>query len=90
MPPKCNFLINNHMQEKVIKILNELRPEFDFLEKDVDFIEEGMLDSFDIVSLVDSLDTEFCISISGVDILPENFSSVESIIKLLNRNGANR
>ena len=37
------------MKEKIIAILNDLRPEFSFTE-DVDFIEEGMLDSFDIVS----------------------------------------
>ena len=40
------------MKEQIIKILSELRPEFDFTQ-DVDFIEEGMLDSFDIVTLVD-------------------------------------
>ena len=55
------------MKEKIIKILTELRPEFDFTEE-VNFIEEGMLDSFDIVSLVDALDTEFNIVIDGVDI----------------------
>lgn len=43
------------MKEKIIAILNDLRPEFSFTE-DVDFIEEGMLDSFDIVSLVDELE----------------------------------
>ena len=38
------------MREKIISILSELRPEFDFSEP-VNFIEEGMLDSFDIVTL---------------------------------------
>lgn len=75
------------MKEKIIKILNELRPEFDFTQEGVDFIEEGMLDSFDIVSLVDALDSEFDIVIDGVDILPENFSSIEAIIRLLEKNG---
>ena len=75
------------MKEKIIKILSELRPEFDFTE-DVDFIEEGMLDSFDVVTLVSDLDTTFGISIDGVDIVPENFSSIDSIINLLKKNGA--
>lgn len=44
-----------------------------------------MLDSFDVVSLVDSLDTEFNIVIDGVDILPENFCSVDSIKSLLKK-----
>ena len=52
------------MKEKIIEILTELRPEFDFTEE-VDFIEEGMLDSFDIVNLVTELDSTFGISIDG-------------------------
>lgn len=75
------------MKEKVLEILANIRPEFDFTEE-VNFIEEGMLDSFDVVTLVADLDSTFGISIDGVDIVPENFSSVESIIKLLVRNGA--
>lgn len=75
------------MREKIIAILSELRPEFDFTEE-VDFIEEGMLDSFDVVNLVTELDSTFGISIDGVDILPENFASIESIEKLLKKNGA--
>ena len=76
------------MREQIIKILNELRPEFDFSQEGVDFIEEGMLDSFDVVNLVTELDQTFGISIDGVDILPENFATVESIEMLLRKNGA--
>lgn len=75
------------MREQIIKILTELRPEFDF-SKDVDFIDEGMLDSFDVVNLVSELDSTFGISIDGVDILPENFASVDAIEQLLKKNGA--
>lgn len=73
------------MREKIIKILTDLRPEFDF-NQDVNFIEEGMLDSFDIVTLVDEIEKELGVSISGMDILPENFSSIEAIIKTINNN----
>lgn len=75
------------MKEKVLEILSNIRPEFDFTEE-VNFIEEGMLDSFDVVTLVSDLDTTFGISIDGVDIVPENFSSVDAIINLLKKNGA--
>ena len=75
------------MKEKVLEILSNIRPEFDFTE-DVNFIEEGMLDSFDVVTLVSDLDATFGISIDGVDIVPENFSSVDAIINLLKKNGA--
>lgn len=74
------------MKEKIVAILTELRPEFDFTE-DVNFIEEGMLDSFDVVNLVDELDSTFGISIDGVDIIPENFTSIEAITNLLIKNG---
>lgn len=75
------------MKEKIIKILTDLRPEFDFTDESLNFIEEGMLDSFDVVSLVDALDTEFNIVIDGVDILPENFSTLDSIMSLLKKSG---
>lgn len=73
------------MKEEIIKILTELRPEFDFSE-DVNFIEEGMLDSFDVVSLVDTIEEKFGVSISGMDVLPENFATVDAIIKTIERN----
>ncbi len=76
------------MKDKIIKILTDLRPEFDFTQEDVDFIEEGMLDSFDLIALVSELDSTFGISIDGVDILPENFCSVEAIARLLVKSGA--
>ena len=41
------------MEEKIIKILKEIRPDIDV--KATNFIEDGMLDSFDIVTLVSEL-----------------------------------
>jgi acyl carrier protein len=72
------------MEDKIIKILSNIRPEFDFNTQE-DFIENGMLDSFDIVALVVALDKEFAISIDGTDILPENFSSVNRIAQLIRK-----
>lgn len=46
------------MEEKVLSILKEIRPEFDFEESD-NFVEDGYLDSFDIVTLVSELETAF-------------------------------
>ena len=74
------------MREKIVKILSELRPEFNF-EENLNCIEEGMLDSFDVINLVTTLDNEFGISIDGMDVLPENFSSLSSIEALLIKNG---
>ncbi len=74
------------MKQKVINILQEIRPEFDFTQE-VNFIDQGMLDSFDVVSLVSALDETFDISIDGMDILPENFATIDSIVLLLIKNG---
>jgi acyl carrier protein len=74
------------LKDNIISILSEIRPEFEFSE-DMNFIEQGMLDSFDIVSLVSELDSTFQISIKGTEIIPENFSSVAKIQDLLNKYG---
>ena len=71
------------MKTKVLNILSEIRSEFDFSTTSSNFIEDGMLDSFDIVTLVTMLDEEFKISIEGTQVIPANFISVESICLLL-------
>jgi acyl carrier protein len=70
------------MTDKVKKILEIVRPDFDF-DSSKDFIEDGGLDSFDLINLVIELDLEFGISIPGTQIVPENFDSLESILKLV-------
>ena len=76
------------MKDKIIQILTDIRSEFDF-NQNVNFIEYGLLDSFDIVTLVTALDEEYNISIEGKDIIPENFSSVYAILNLLSKYGVN-
>ena len=73
--------------KSVIEILKEIRPEFDFATSD-DFIADGMLDSFDVVTLVATLDKNFNISIPGTDIVPENFKNLATINELLLKSGA--
>lgn len=71
---------------KVLSILAEVRPEYDFAASN-DFLEDGLLDSFDLVTLVSALDSTYGISIDGMDIVPANFSNVGAIEALLIRNG---
>ncbi|MBR0043405.1 MAG: acyl carrier protein [Synergistaceae bacterium] len=71
--------------EEILKILEEIRPEFDF-KASSNFIEDGLLDSFDIVTLVNILEEKYQIKIDGLDIIPENFSSAESIFNIFNKN----
>lgn len=75
------------MKSQIIEILNGIRPEFDF-GTETEFISNGMLDSFDLITLVTELDETFGISIDGTDILPENFETIDAIEALLIKNGA--
>ena len=70
----------------VLKILSEIRPEFDFSTSE-DFIADGMLDSLDVVTLVSAIDKHYRISIARTEIVPENFSSTAMIAALIHRNG---
>lgn len=71
---------------KVLTVLSQIRPEFDFTQS-ADFFEDGLLDSFDLVTLVSELDKTYGISIDGMDIVPDNFNNVAAIENLLARNG---
>lgn len=70
----------------LLEILTEIRPESPFSESH-DFLDDGLLDSFDIVMLVSSLDKTFGISIEGTEIVPENFRNLEAIRALLRKHG---
>ncbi len=72
------------MKEAILKMLAELRPEFDYTDSD-DFVMDGMLDSFDIISLTNVIEERYNIKIDGLDIVPENFSSVDSIEALIRK-----
>ncbi len=74
--------------DKILELLKEIRPEFDF-ENSEDFIEDGYLDSFDVVSLVGLLESAFDIVIDGLDILPENFQNMKAIENIVKKSGGN-
>lgn len=69
---------------EIASMLEEIRPDTDFSASE-NFSEDGLLDSFDIVTLVTMIDEKFGIDIVGKDILPENFSSVEAIAELIRK-----
>lgn len=70
--------------EKLMSILKELRPEVDF-EKETKLIDGGILDSFDLVSLIGELNESFEIEISFDDMEPENFNSAKQIYQMIVR-----
>ena len=70
--------------EDLCKVLEKIKPGVDFKNNN-SLIDDEILDSFDIVTLVAALDEEFDIQITAKDILPENFNSAEAMYKLIQR-----
>ena len=72
------------MVEQFMEILEELRPDVDF-ENEKQLITDGILDSFDIVSLVGELNDAFDIEIQVGNLVPDNFNSTEGMIALIEK-----
>lgn len=70
--------------EKLLEILRSLHPDVDF-ENTVDLIDDGILDSLDIVTLVTEINCEFDVTIPAEEIVPENFNSAEALMELIER-----
>lgn len=70
------------MKEKILEILTDVRPDVDF-ENETAMIDDGVLDSFDIISIVSELNDAFDIEINVDDLVPENFNSIEGLIALV-------
>ncbi|MBR1477637.1 MAG: acyl carrier protein [Lachnospiraceae bacterium] len=70
--------------EKLMEILKSLHPDVDF-EKEEHLIDDAILDSMDIVSLVTELSDAFDVKITAKYMLPENFNSAKAIYALIER-----
>ena len=70
--------------EAVLRILNELHPEVDF-ETETSLIDDKVLDSFDIVTIVAEIDAEYDVQIPAVELTPENFNSAKALYALVER-----
>lgn len=68
--------------EKLLEILKGIRPDVDF-ETETALIDDGILDSFDVVSIISELDDAFGVQVRITELDPENFNSAESIWKLV-------
>ena len=69
--------------EKLYALLEDIRPDVDFRNIN-SLVTDGYIDSFDIVTIIASIEDEFSVEIPVDSMLPENFDSVENIMKLIN------
>ncbi|MCQ4635262.1 phosphopantetheine-binding protein [Anaerovorax odorimutans] len=72
------------MKEAVLAILKDIRSDVDFLG-DAKLIDDGILESLDIVAIVGEFNEEFDIEISVEDLTPENFNSVDAMVDLITK-----
>ena len=70
--------------EKLLEILADLHPDVDF-ETTSTLIDDGILDSFDIVTIVAEIDGEFDVQIPAEELIPENFNSAAALYALVQR-----
>lgn len=72
------------MKEQIKAILDKIILDEDYIESS-DFVDDGYIDSFDIVSIVSELNKQFGIQIIMKDIKSNNFANIDSIIALINK-----
>jgi acyl carrier protein len=69
--------------EELIRILEEIQPGIDY-ENCNTLIDDRMLDSFDILTLVSEIEDEFEVEIDPTQIIAANFNSAENLWSLIN------
>lgn len=70
--------------EKLIEVLEGIKSGIDY-RNEKKLVEDGLLDSFDIVELIAAIDDEFDVEIPVMEIQPEAFNSVESLYALIQK-----
>lgn len=70
--------------EKLLKILSEIRPDVDFANA-TKLIDDGVLDSFDIISIVNELNEAYDIEIDVEDLEPYNFNTCAAMLELIEK-----
>ena len=70
------------MRKQIIEILTEICPGIDF-ENETALIDDGLIDSLDIVAVVTELMEAFDVELGVDDLTPENFNSVDAIVELI-------
>lgn len=70
------------MKEKILEILNDLRPDLDF-EQDAKLVSDGILTSFDVITIVSEIEESFDIDIKPKYLTADFFNSVDSIVDVV-------
>lgn len=79
-----NFENMGVLYKELVEIITSIKSDDSFLSSE-NFIEDGLIDSFDLVMLITEIEKKFEITISGEDMTPENFSNIKNICNLIER-----
>ena len=70
--------------DELIEILQDVQPDADY-ENCTTLIDDGILDSFAVLSIVSELEDQYDIRITPADIVPDNFNSAQAIYSMVKR-----
>ena len=70
--------------EQLLEIMSEVRPDVDFVNE-TKLIDDDILTSFDIISIVGEINAQFQVEISVNDFTPENFNSAQALYALIQK-----
>ena len=70
--------------DELLEILNDIQPGVDF-ENETHLIDNHLLDSLSLISLVAELEDTFDVTIPAVEIIPDNFNSAEAMMEMIQR-----
>ena len=70
--------------KELLELLEEVKPGVDF-ESSQNMIEEGLIDSFDMINIIANINEKFDIDFSVAEIIPENFETVKSLYETIER-----
>ena len=74
----------DEIRDEILELLQELHEDIDF-EAETKMVDDKVLDSFDLVSLVTELGDAFDVEITARDFIAENFNSVDAMVKMITR-----
>ena len=70
--------------DELLDILYDIKPDVDY-ETCTTLIDDGIFDSFDIISTINELNEAFDISIPASEIIPANFNSAQALWAMVQR-----
>ena len=73
-----------NVREELLEILEELHPDIDFASEE-SLVDDKLLDSFDVVTLVTEIGSAFDVELTAADMVPENFNSLDAMVAMIQR-----